>query len=213
MIIHHKKFKIFGKKSPKTLFPLAIFKSTIEIVILIQKINSDDCLIMIGNTKDELGGSEYSEYIHKFIGGKCPAVDFSESKKNMGAVLEVIENELIKSAHDCSKGGLAVAISELCMINQIGCNVSMENIPNHQLDSDKILFSESHSRYLITFDKKNLKELEELLIKNNVTFKTVGKFGGESIRFTDNSKPIIDLSVDKAYKTWINSLKEMVMHA
>jgi phosphoribosylformylglycinamidine synthase len=179
----------------------------------IQKINSDDCLILIGNTKDELGGSEYSEYIHKFIGGKCPAVDFVESKKNMDAVLEIIENELIKSAHDCSKGGLAVAVSELCMTNQIGCSVSVENISNQQLEYDKILFSESHSRYLLTFDKKNLQRLEELLKKNNVTFQTIGKFGGESIQFTDDSKSLIDLSVDKAHKTWINSLKEMVMHA
>ena len=179
----------------------------------IQKIDSDDCLILIGNTKDELGGSEYSEYIHKFIGGKCPAVDFVESKKNMNAVLEIIENDLIKSAHDCSKGGLAVAVSELCMTNQIGCTVSLENISNQQLESDKILFSESHSRYLLTFDKKNLQRLEELLKNNNVTFQVIGKFGGDSIRFTDDSKSIIDLSVDKAHKTWISSLKEMVMHA
>jgi phosphoribosylformylglycinamidine synthase len=179
----------------------------------IQKINSDDCLILIGNTKDELGGSEYSEYIHKFIGGKCPAVDFVESKKNMNTVLEIIENELIKSAHDCSKGGLAVAVSELCMTNHIGCSVSVENISNQQLESDEILFSESHSRYLLTFDKKNLQKLEELLKKNNVTFQIIGKFGGESIQFTDDSKSLIDLSVDKAHKTWISSLKEMVMHA
>jgi phosphoribosylformylglycinamidine synthase len=178
-----------------------------------QKINSDDCLILIGNTKDELGGSEYSEYIHKFIGGKCPAVDFVESKKNMNAVLEIIENELIKSAHDCSKGGLAVAVSELCMTNKIGCSVSVENISNQQLESDEILFSESHSRYLLTFDKKNLQKLEELLKKNNVTFQIIGKFGGESIQFTDDSKSLIDLSVDKAHKTWISSLKEMVTHA
>ena len=179
----------------------------------IQKIDSDDCLILIGNTKDELGGSEYSEYIHKFIGGKCPAVDFVESKENMNAVLEIIENDLIKSAHDCSKGGLAVAVSELCMTNQIGCTVSLENISNQQLESDKILFSESHSRYLLTFDKKNLQRLEELLKNNNVTFQVIGKFGGDSIQFTDNSTSIIDLSVDKAHKTWISSLKEMVMHA
>ena len=179
----------------------------------IQKIDSDDCLILIGNTKDELGGSEYSEYIHKFIGGKCPAVDFVESKKNMNAVLEIIENDLIKSAHDCSKGGLAVAVSELCMTNQIGCTVSLENISNQQLESDEILFSESHSRYLLTFDKKNLQRLEELLKNNNVTFQVIGKFGGDSIQFTDNSTSIIDLSVDKAHKTWISSLKEMVMHA
>ena len=179
----------------------------------IQKINSGDSLIMIGDTKDELGGSEYSEYIHKFVAGKCPAVDFEESKKNMNSVLEIIENELIKSAHDCSKGGLAIAISELCMTNQIGCNISLEKIPGEKLDSDKILFSESHSRYLITFEKENIQNLEEILKKHNVSYSLIGEFTGNSIQFSNDSKPIIDLSVDKAQKTWFNSLREMVLHA
>ena len=179
----------------------------------IQKINSGDSLIMIGDTKDELGGSEYAEYIHKFIGGKCPTVNFSESKKNMTSVLDIIENELIKSAHDCSKGGLTIAISELCMINQIGCNVSLEKIPGEKLDSDKILFSESHSRYLVTFENRNLEKLEEILKKHNVSYSLIGEFTGDSILFSSDSKSIIDLSVDKAQKTWFNSLKEMVLHA
>ena len=213
---------IGGKVSLYNETPTGSIKPTPVIGVLglidkkplkIQKINSGDCLILIGNTKDELGGSEYSEYVHKFIGGKCPAVDFSESKKNMNAVLEIIENELIKSAHDCSKGGLAIAVSELCMTNLIGCNMSLENIPGDELDHDRTLFSESHSRYLITYEKKNLPNLEVLLKKHNVAFKTLGEFGGESIQFTADSKPIIDLSVDKAQKTWLNSLKEMVMHA
>ena len=76
--------------------------------------------------------TEYSEYIHKFIGGKCPTVNFNESKKNMNSVLEIIENELIKSVHDCSKGGIAVALSELCITNQMGCNVSLEKIPGEK---------------------------------------------------------------------------------
>ncbi len=53
-----------------------------------QKITNNDCLVIVGDTKNELGGSEYFEYIHKFIGGKCPAVNFVESKKNMKIILE-----------------------------------------------------------------------------------------------------------------------------
>lgn len=110
-----------------------------------QKISDGDCLIIVGDTKDELGGSEYFEYIHKFVGGKCPKVDFSESKKNMKSVLDIIERQLLKSAHDCSKGGLAIAVSELSMNNLIGCKVSLEKVPCKKLDVDGILFSESHS--------------------------------------------------------------------
>ena len=68
-----------------------------------QRIFKNDCLLIIGDTKDELGGSEYFEYVHKFVGGKCPVINFDDSKKNMQSVLDIIDKNLIKSAHDCSK--------------------------------------------------------------------------------------------------------------
>ena len=177
-----------------------------------QKISDDDCLVIIGDTKDELGGSEYFEYVHKFIGGKCPVVNFEDSKKNMFSVLKVINDSLVKYAHDCSKGGLAVAMSEMCMTNQIGCKVSLEKVPGEKLSVDRILFSESHSRYLLALERKNLKKLESILKKNNVSFKEIGKFGGDRIQFTNSAKFIIDLRVDKAQKTWLNSLRDLVLH-
>lgn len=177
-----------------------------------QQISENDCLVIIGDTKDEMGGSEYFEYIHNFIGGKCPVVSFLESKKNMKSVLDVIDNGLLKSAHDCSKGGLAIAVSELCMKNMIGCKISLEKVPGEKLDSDRILFSESHSRYLLSFDKKNLKKLEDLLKKNKVSFKVIGQFGGDKIQFVHETKSVIDLRVDKAQKTWLNSLEDLVLH-
>ena len=177
-----------------------------------QRISDGDCLVIVGDTKNEMGGSEYFEYIHKFIGGKCPSVNFVESKKNMKVVLKVIQSQLLKSVHDCSKGGLAVAVSELCMTNQIGCRILLENVPGEKLDVDRILFSESHSRYLLTLDKKNFKKLETMLKKSKVSFKLIGKFRGKKIQFTKGTKSIIDLRVDIAQKTWLNSLKDLVLH-
>ena len=177
-----------------------------------QKITTGDCLVIIGDTKNEMGGSEYFEYIHKFVGGKCPIVNFQESKTNMNIVLDLIKKDLLKTVHDCSKGGLAVAVSELCMTHQIGCDVSLEKVPGPKLDTDRILFSESHSRYLLVLEKKNLKKLEELLKKSKASYKMIGEFGGEDIRFNKENKHVIDLRVDKAQKTWFNSLRELVVH-
>ncbi|MBI5859797.1 MAG: phosphoribosylformylglycinamidine synthase subunit PurL, partial [Nitrosarchaeum sp.] len=175
-----------------------------------QKITSGDYLVIIGDTKNEMGGSEYFEYIHKFIGGKCPVVNFQESKINMNTVLDVIKKDLLKTVHDCSKGGLAVAVSELCMTHRIGCDVSLEKVPGLKLDVDRILFSESHSRYLLVLEKKNLKKLEAILKKSKASYKMIGVFGGEHIQFNKESKHVIDLRVDKAQKTWFNSLRELV---
>ena len=177
-----------------------------------QKISAGDCLLIVGDTKNELGGSEYFEYVHKFVGGKCPRVDFEDSKKHMKSVLDIIDKNLIKSAHDCSKGGLAVAVSEICMTNQIGCRVSLDKVPGEKLDVDRILFSESHSRYLLSFDKKNISMIEDILKKNKVSFEQIGQFGGGQIQFENASKLIIDLDLKKAHESWLHALPNLVLH-
>ena len=181
---------------------------------LIPKILSEgDCLVIIGDTKDEMGGSEYFEYIHKFVGGKCPKVDFTSSKTNMKSVLKIIKDKLVKSAHDCSKGGLAIAVSEMCMTNQIGCQINLEKIPSDKkIDVDRLIFSESHSRYLMACDGKNLVKIKKILEKNKTSFAFIGKFTGDSIQFSNKTGSIVDLRVDKAQKAWINSLRDLVLH-
>jgi phosphoribosylformylglycinamidine synthase len=177
-----------------------------------QQIVNGDVLVVVGDTKNELGGSEYYEYIHKFIGGTCPSVDFKESKKNMDAVLSIIKKNLVKTVHDPSKGGLVIAVSELCMINKIGCRVSLGKIPSKNLSPDRKMFSETHSRYLLVAEKKNLKKLESELIKKKISYGVIGKFNGDHIVFEDSKKQV-NLSVDKAQKAWMNTLGEIISHA
>jgi phosphoribosylformylglycinamidine synthase len=130
----------------------------------------------------------------------------------MKSVLDIIDKNLIKSAHDCSKGGLAVAVSEICMTNQIGCRVSLDKVPGEKLDVDRILFSESHSRYLLSFDKKNISMIEDILKKNKVSFEQIGQFGGGQIQFENASKLIIDLDLKKAHESWLHALPNLVLH-
>lgn len=175
-------------------------------------IQDGDVLLIVGETKNELGGSEYLEYIHKIIGGKCPQVNFNTSKKNMEVVLAIIRKDLVKNVHDCSKGGLAIAISELCMINNIGCHISLDKVPSNKLSSEQLLFSESHSRYLIVVDKEKIKQIKDIFSKKNIKFDMIGKFGGKSLAFKKNSKKVANLNVEKARLKWMNTLEELVTH-
>jgi len=175
--------------------------------------NNDDCLLVIGDTKDELGGSEYFEYIHRFIGGVCPRVDFTDSKINMLAVLSLIKNKLVKSVHDCSKGGLSIALSELSIFGNIGCTIDIEKIPcEENLSSEKILFSESHSRYLLVIDKKNIKEVNHILSKKKITFAVLGKFSGDQINIKHKSKNLVKFRIDLAQKRYFNGLEDLLKH-
>jgi phosphoribosylformylglycinamidine synthase len=74
------------------------------------------------------------------------------------------------------------------------------------------LFSESHSRYLLVLEKKKFKQIEIILKKNRVSYKMIGKFVGNKIQFNKQKKSIINLSVDKTQKIWVNSLRELVMN-
>ena len=172
-----------------------------------------DYLIIIGKTKDELGGSEYFEYIHKFIGGICPRVDFKDSKINMQSVLSLIKNRLVKSVHDCSKGGFAIAISELSIFGNIGCNVDIECMQSAEnLSSEKILFSESHSRYLLVIDQKNLEYTKQFLSKKKTPFAVLGKFTGDHVNIMHKSKNLIKTTVDIMQKRYFNGLEDLLKH-
>src|SRR5438445_528938 len=177
-----------------------------------QKISKNDLLVIIGETKDELGGSEYYEYIHDIIGGNCPTVDMKSSKLHQQIVLDLINQGLVKCAHDCSKGGIGVAVSELCMINDIGCVVSIDKILAQKLKSDEILFSESHSRYLLVIDPKNINKTKSILEQSNAPFAIIGKFSCTGIMFRNNAKTIANLSIDKAIEKWLKSLEYLDTH-
>ena len=175
--------------------------------------NNDDHLVIIGDTKNELGGSEYFEYIHRFIGGVCPRVDFTDSKINMLAVLSLIKNKLVKSVHDCSKGGLSIALSELSIFGNIGCTIDIEKIPcEENLSSEKILFSESHSRYLLVIDKKNIEEVNHILSKKKIIFAVLGKFSGDQINIKHESKNLVKFRIDLAQKRYFNGLEGLLKH-
>ena len=172
-----------------------------------------DYLIIIGKTNDELGGSEYFEYIHKFIGGVCPSVDFKDSKINMLAVLSLIKNKLVKSVHDCSKGGFAIAVSELSIFGNIGCNIDINNMPFvKNLSSEKILFSESHSRYLLVIDQKNIIRVKQFLSKKKISFAVLGKFSGDQINITYKSKNLVKIIVDILRKRYFSGLEDLLKH-
>ena len=180
--------------------------------LISKKIERNDFLVLVGETKDELGGSEYYEYIHGAIGGKCPVVNMKSSKDNQQSVLELINQDLVQTAHDSSKGGLGVAVSEMCIRNEIGCMISLDKIPAQKIRPDELLFSESHSRYLLAVSPKHIKNTKSLLERHGVVHEIIGRFLGSSVVFKDGKKILISVRVDKAREKWLNSLESLVSH-
>jgi phosphoribosylformylglycinamidine synthase subunit PurL len=159
-------------------------------------------IFIIGSTLDEMGASEYYEFYHNIIGGNVPKLDVRRDKLNGQAVLHLIRNNLIECVHDCSKGGLAVALSEMAIQGQAGIIIDLDSIPNTCSRIDSLLFSESHSRYIIGSGKPA--EVEKYLASiNGIVFARIGYVtAADSFVMTRKDKEIIKLSIKKLTESY-----------
>ena len=176
-----------------------------------------DHIVVVGKTKNEMGGSEYYEYIKGVAGrgGRCPAVDIAESRRNAAAILDVTGAGLAHVVHDCSKGGVAAAISEVCLgaENVMGCTADLGDAPraDQLLQDDALLFSESHSRYVLAVSDDSICDAEALLSKSGAAHARVGRMdGGGRITLSNDGRVVTDLSVDKAREGWSRTLGDLV---
>lgn len=119
-----------------------------------------DAIYVLGKTYDECAKSEYFlEYEIK--GGKVPKVNAQENLKLYNALSGAIGKGIVRSAHDCSDGGLGVALAECCIGGRIGARIDLEKVPRAAgLPDDKILFSESSGRFVVGVRKKDCAEFE-----------------------------------------------------
>lgn len=164
-----------------------------------------DLIYLIGITKPEIGGSEFIKTFYNIIEGDIPEIDLHFEKKIIDTLLLLIRRGLIKSAHDISDGGLAVALAECCVMNRnkkIGAKILL----NFSFRKDFYLFSESQSRFIVSIDKNRQKDFEVILIENDVPFENIGFVGGDRLIIDD----AINLDILQIENAYYNSLKRML---
>jgi phosphoribosylformylglycinamidine synthase II len=166
-----------------------------------------DSIFVVGNTLSEMGGSEYYEHYHGITGGTVPQVDLEIDRKNGDSVLKLIQGGLVNCAHDCSKGGLAVALAEMAIAGSTGFKIDLDSVPNSCKRSDDLLFSESHSRYVI--GTKDATNARKMLSSEGIAFAEIGLAGGKSIEFAKGKKKVVRLSLN-AIESHFYSLEKMM---
>jgi phosphoribosylformylglycinamidine synthase len=156
-------------------------------------LSADESIFIVGHTQPEMGGSEYYEYFHKITGGTVPQVDLKVDRQNMTTVLNLIKSGLARCVHDCSKGGIAVALAEMAIAGSIGFKVQLDSIPNSCKQIDELLFSETQSRYIIA--TKDPETLYKVLSTKGVRFAEIGKTIPTNIQFIKGKRDVIRLSL------------------
>jgi phosphoribosylformylglycinamidine synthase len=165
-----------------------------------------DVILLLGKTKEELGGSEYLKIIHGLKRGLPPVIDLTLEKNVQKTTLEAIEKGLVESAHDCSEGGLAVALAECCISDPKKRIGAVVNLGNGKIRKDALLFGESQSRIILSATPKNVKKILKISKKNKVPAAIIGEVGGTKLEI----KKLINLSVTELYKNWHNALAEQL---
>ena len=160
-----------------------------------------DIVVLLGRTREELGGSEYLQFIHNTVKGTPPWIDLKLEQAIQNCCVEAIDSGILRSAHDISDGGLAVALAECCVggpDKPLGVRTEMREM----IRGDALLFSESQSRILVSIEEKDLSQLQEIASRHAVPLQVIGAVGGS--RFS--IQPILQLPVDELQMIWSSAL-------
>ncbi|MFA9407427.1 MAG: phosphoribosylformylglycinamidine synthase subunit PurL [Candidatus Dadabacteria bacterium] len=166
--------------------------------------NEGDLIVLLGQTREEFGGSEYLKEIHGKVCGAPPELNLEMELKLIQALLKASEEGIINSAHDISEGGLAVAISESCFTPNalVGVEIKVPSL----IRKDAILFSESQGRAIVSLSKKNLDKFKELIERLDLPMEIIGRVKGTRLLIED----LIDIPISKAYGKWAQGFENIL---
>jgi phosphoribosylformylglycinamidine synthase len=164
--------------------------------------DAGDVVVLLGETDAELGGSEYLKVVHGMVAGRPPAVDLAGEKAVHTALLEAIGEGLVRSAHDCSEGGVAVALAECCIVSGLGATVTLDD----DLAPVDSLFSETQGRVVVTCAEADAERLLAVFSHYDVPWSVIGEVGGDRLDVAGT----VDLPVEALRAAWEPTLERLV---
>lgn len=190
-----------------------------ELVIgLLQGIGSRDQASLVGGGAPLLGASQYMETCFDLKVGTPPSIDLDAERAVQYVCREAIRRGLLDVAHDCSDGGLSVALAEMCIAGGAGAHISLDEIsienetnsasriPHSTVRSDALLFAEEPSRIIVALPPEQWNELQQLTGSMPVSLARLGVAGGDSIVITRGGRPVVGVLLPEATAAWQGGL-------
>jgi len=192
---------------PPTLLITAVGKiDDVYTAVTIDAKKPGDFAYALGMTREELGGSEF--YAMKgAVGNGVPRVDAKPAYLLYTKLSKAIRSGLVASCHDCSDGGLGVALAETAIAGMLGIKADLQLVPREGVSrNDSMLFSESQSRFIVTVAPENAAKFERAM--RNAAFAKVGEVTGSGrleISGLDGEK-LVDADVARLKQAWKKTL-------
>jgi phosphoribosylformylglycinamidine synthase len=167
-----------------------------------------DVVLLLGETREELGGSEYLKIIHGLETGRPPHLDLVRERAVQAVCLLAIQAGLVRSAHDCADGGLAVSLAECCMTGPgeaLGASVTVPG----ELRPDALLFAESASRILLSVRPGDAARVERVAHEHAVPCRRLGEVGGDALAVSGKGFAF-SLPLESLRETWATGLSRLL---
>jgi phosphoribosylformylglycinamidine synthase len=172
--------------------------------------SAGDAIVLLGETRQELGGSEYLKMIHRVVAGLPPEVDLRAEKSLQQLLVAAAREGLIRSAHDCAEGGIAVTLAECAFgTGGIGLSVDLSEVEAPGgWGSVATLFSESASRVVVSVAGERSGALLDRAKALGVPARMIGTTGTGRISVSINGQRVIDIAVSEAESIWDGALEK-----
>ncbi len=161
----------------------------------------DNLVLVIGKTEGHIDQSLFARNILDEKNGPPPEVNLFNEKNNGETLLKLIDNNLIKSAHDVSLGGIITAVAKMCIKGKKGINIKK---PKYLINEIEYFFAEDQGRYIIEINKKDFKKVADILNKNAVHFDELGTITENELYINDKTKVTID-ELSTSNNSWLNN--------
>jgi phosphoribosylformylglycinamidine synthase len=206
---------LYNETDGKAIYPTP----TIGVVGLLERADrvvsrrfqaSGHALILLGRGRGELGGSEYLKVVHDLVRGVPPALDLQAERALQTLLVTLAADRLMRSANDCSDGGLAVAIAESAFDTVgIGAEVSIEGVEVSReagLNLAAALFGESATRVVISVTPEDVTSVLRHAAASKVPAAVIGQTGGSHLRMAVAGTIVIDQQLDEAERVWATAI-------
>jgi phosphoribosylformylglycinamidine synthase len=168
-----------------------------------------DVVVLLGDTRNELGGSEFLQVVHDQIRGLPPQLDLEREAALQRLLVQGVASGVIRSAHDCVEGGVAVTLAECCFDTPHGVSVNLAAVADASAAyrETAALFSESASRVVVSVAPAHAAVLAGMAEKAGVPVREIGRVGGNRIQIAVEGKPVVDELVSDAERIWATSIE------
>jgi phosphoribosylformylglycinamidine synthase len=169
-----------------------------------------DTVVLLGESRGELGGSEYLKMEYGVVAGRPPYLDLERERALQNLLVTLADARLLHSAHDCADGGLAVTVAESCFdTGGLGVDVKIDAVHvarDHSINIAAALFSESVSRVVASAAPEAVSEVMSRAAAAGVPARAIGQTGGTTIRISVEDEPAIDVPVEDAERVWSDAV-------